>query len=299
MTSTCNFLKRGVLISNIGGIINSYGRNNTLKRSEIGWKHAKRLYTSSAEYENRQRRVELAAAYRAAEKCALHEGVDNHITVIAPARNGSGKQLMLVVPQDIYWSEITPSCLIGLDDNNEVVEGVENGTPLEAAVCIHRGVRKRNNHAAICHLHPPYSTALASLKDPELLMVHQTSARYVDRVAYDLEYGGVGHGDEGDRIAKVMGSAEVMVMGNHGVIFVGPSVATAFDRAYYFERVAMFQVLAMQTGRAIREIPDDIVLKTRAEYDINEDFWSKRHMFAYIKLFAKYCDEFKNYDARY
>jgi len=232
------------LIANVLKSTGKFGGSFVSRARKGADKHCKlltkRAYTSSVEHENQQRRVELATAYRAAEKCGLNEAIDNHITVMAPARSGSGKQVMLVVPEDIYWSQVTPSCLIGLDDDNEVVEG--SGSPMEAAQCIHRGVRKYNNHPAICHLHSPYATALACLEDCELRMIHQTSPRYVDRIAYDTEYGGLGHGDEGGRIGKVMGNSEVMVMGNHGSIFVGPSVAVAFDRAYFFERCAMFQV---------------------------------------------------------
>ena len=67
-------------------------------------------------------------------------------------------QVMLLVPEGLYWSQVTPSCLIGLDDNGHVVEGT--GSPEETAMCIHRGVRMKNKHKAVLHLHSPYATAL-------------------------------------------------------------------------------------------------------------------------------------------
>ena len=42
--------------------------------------------------------------------------------------------------------------------------------------------------AACMHLHPPYATALVGLADPEIKPIDQNTARYYNRVAYDLGY---------------------------------------------------------------------------------------------------------------
>jgi len=51
-------------------------------------------------------------------------------------------------------------------------------------------------------------------------------------------------------------------MGNHGVMVAGPSVALAFDDLYYLERAAQNQVLAMQTGRELAEVPTQVAQAT-------------------------------------
>ena len=61
---------------------------------------------SSASRENRQRRVELAATYRAMEHYNLHEGACNHITALAPAADNSGREVMLLVPEGCHWSQV-------------------------------------------------------------------------------------------------------------------------------------------------------------------------------------------------
>ena len=58
-----------------------------------------------ARKENWRRRVDLAAAYRGFEKYSLHEGVCNHLTVMAPAADGSGG-VMLIIPFGLHWSEV-------------------------------------------------------------------------------------------------------------------------------------------------------------------------------------------------
>ena len=44
-------------------------------------------------------------------------------------------------------------------------------------------------------------------------------------------------------------------MANHGVATVGASVAEAYDRLYYIERVAQVQLYAMWTGQPLSTCP--------------------------------------------
>ena len=105
--------------------------------------------------ENWRLRRHLALAYRLLDRLELNEGACNHLTAIAPAQNGSGK-VMLVVPgvlQDgsaLHWSQVTASSLIGIDDNQNVVEkGSLGGNPEESAACIHLGFRRIQPHAKV------------------------------------------------------------------------------------------------------------------------------------------------------
>jgi ribulose-5-phosphate 4-epimerase/fuculose-1-phosphate aldolase len=67
-----------------------------------------------------------------------------------------------------------------------------------------------------------------------------------------------------------------MIMGNHGVLVLGNSVADAFNRLYYFERAAETYVRALQTGRRLRVLSDEIAEKTARELDDYPD-QAKRH----------------------
>jgi ribulose-5-phosphate 4-epimerase/fuculose-1-phosphate aldolase len=47
-------------------------------------------------------------------------------------------------------------------------------------------------------------------------------------VAFDLDYGGMANSDaEGDRLARLMGNKQIMMMGNHGILVCAASVAEA------------------------------------------------------------------------
>ena len=51
-------------------------------------------------------------------------------------------------------------------------------------------------------------------------------------------------------------------MANHGALTVGRTIAEAYDRLYYLERVAQVQLYAMWTGQPLRHLPEPIIEKT-------------------------------------
>jgi ribulose-5-phosphate 4-epimerase/fuculose-1-phosphate aldolase len=89
-----------------------------------------------------------------------------------------------------------------------------------------------------------------------LKLAHHNNLMLNDRIVYDTEgYEPVHDNEEGDRIARLLGDKSIMLMGNHGVSVVGPTVADAFDELFIAERTAMYQMTAMSTGLPIRELP--------------------------------------------
>jgi ribulose-5-phosphate 4-epimerase/fuculose-1-phosphate aldolase len=62
-----------------------------------------------------------------------------------------------------------------------------------------------------------------------------------------------------------------MIMGNHGVLVIGETVAETFNRLYYFERAAETYVRALQTGQPLRVLSDEIAEKTAQEWEAYPD----------------------------
>jgi ribulose-5-phosphate 4-epimerase/fuculose-1-phosphate aldolase len=119
------------------------------------------------------------------------------------------------------------------------------------------------------HAHPIWSTVLASLKDSRLLPVDQNTATFFDRYVIDDGFGGLVTGDEGERCASLMSDTKkkIMIMGNHGILVVGDTVAETFNRLYYFERAAETYIRALQTGQRLRVMSDDLAEKTAGEME--------------------------------
>ena len=72
---------------------------------------------------------------------------------------------------------------------------------------------------------------------------------------------------EGDRIAKVLGDYNCMMMGNHGVTVIGNSIAEAFEDLYYLERACRNLVLAYQTGQPLNIMSDIVAERTAQGWD--------------------------------
>ena len=58
---------------------------------------------------------------------------------------------------------------------------------------------------------------------------------------------------------------------NHGILIFGQNVAETFNRLYYFERAAKVYVNALQSGKKLSILDDEIAEKTAQELD-NEEY---------------------------
>ena len=144
------------------------------------------------------------------------------------------------------------------------------GAPDPAAWGLHGALHRRCPQARCAmHAHPIWTTVLASLADSRLLPIDQNTATFFDRYVIDEAFGGIVTGDEGARCTALMADPRktVMIMGNHGVLVVGRTVAETFNRLYYFERAAETYVKALQTGRKLRIMSDEIAERTAREIE--------------------------------
>ena len=123
------------------------------------------------------------------------------------------------------------------------------------------------------HVHSIHATVLATLKDSRLPPIDQNCATFFNRYVIDENYGGLAFEDEGERCAQLFTDPKkkVMIMGNHGVMIIGDSVAETFNRLYYFERAAETYIRALQTGQPLRVLSDEVAEKTAQELESYPD----------------------------
>ena len=119
------------------------------------------------------------------------------------------------------------------------------------------------------HVHSIHATVLACLADSTLPPIDQNTATFYNRIVVDDQFGGLAFEEEGMRCAQLFTDpkVKVKVMGNHGVMIIGDSVADTFNRLYYFERAAETYIRALQTGKELRVLSDAIAEKTAQELD--------------------------------
>jgi ribulose-5-phosphate 4-epimerase/fuculose-1-phosphate aldolase len=205
--------------------------------------------------DHRKSRIELAAAFRLTAREGMHEGVANHFSL---AVNDDGTRF-LINPKK-HFGLMRASDLWVIDANDpDSAQGTDAPDP--TAWGLHASLHRHVPHARCAmHVHSTYATVLASLADSRLPAIDQNSAMFYNRQVIDENYGGLALEEEGVRCARLFQdpSVRTMIMGNHGVLFIGETVAETFMRMYYFERAARNYIIALSTGRPLRELPHDV-----------------------------------------
>jgi ribulose-5-phosphate 4-epimerase/fuculose-1-phosphate aldolase len=207
----------------------------------------------------RDMRVDLAAAFRLAVEFDWHESVGNHFS----ASISSDGKTFLMNPKWKHFATIRASDLLLLNvDDNETM--TRPNAPDASAWCIHGAIHGAMPSAKVLlHCHPPYATALASLKDPTMKPIDQNTARFFGLVGADLGFGGLADEvEEGARLVSAFGNHPILLMGNHGVTVTAGSVAEAFEHLYFFERAAKTLMLAYASGQPLNVMSDEIAEKT-------------------------------------
>ena len=221
-----------------------------------------------------QERIDLAAAFQSAAQMGFNEGVANHFSL---AVNADGTEF-LINPNQRHFSLIRASDILHLDANDPATMDRPDA-PDPTAWGLHGSVHRHCRHArCVMHVHSVFATVLACLEDSRLPPIDQNTATFYQRYVIDESFGGLAFESEGERCATLLGDpkVKVMIMGNHGLLVLGDSVADTFNRLYYFERSAETYIRALQTGMPLRIIPHEIAEKTAVELENYPD-QSQRH----------------------
>jgi ribulose-5-phosphate 4-epimerase/fuculose-1-phosphate aldolase len=215
-------------------------------------------------------RADLAVAFRWTARLGLHEAVANHFSM---AVNPEGTRF-LINPNGRHFSRITASSLIEIDANDPDTLSQPNA-PDPTAWGLHGAIHRACPHAAcVMHVHSIHATVLASLADSRLPAIDQNTAMFHNRQVVDEHFGGMAFTEEGERCSRLLADPKIttMIMGNHGVLVIGATVAETFNRLYYFERAAETYIRALQTGRPLRHLPEEVAEKTAREWEAYPGF---------------------------
>ncbi len=209
-------------------------------------------------------RTDLAAAFRWFARLGMAESVANHFSVAVSPDNTR----FLVNPCHRHFSRIRASELLLLNANDPKTLQ-QPDAPDPTAWYLHAGIHASVPHArCIMHLHCKYATALGCLQDSTLYPIDINAARFFGRVATDTRFEGMAlSSDEAARQAQLLVAGKsVLLMANHGVMVVAPTVADAFDELYYFERAAEMLLTGYSTGKPLRILSDSVAELTRRQW---------------------------------
>ena len=217
---------------------------------------------SEAEWKTR---VELAACYRLVSLYGMTDMIANHISAMVPDEPNH----FLINPYGMLYDEITASSLIKIDINGNIIDRPNDDYGINrTGFVIHSAIHSiRSDAFCIIHTHSRAGMALSTFKCG-LLPLTQTATRFA-KVAYHHFEGISVDMSEQKSLQRDLGDAEVMVLHNHGLLALGPSIAEAFNNIYRLEVACKVQVDAMACNTELIIPSADVVAKANSQWNSN------------------------------
>lgn len=188
---------------------------------------------------------------------ALHNNgwVANHDGNVTAAL-GEGRYL--ATPTAISKAETQVSMLIVVNGEGVVLEGSRGSF---SEIKLHMAAYHcRGDVRAVLHAHPPISTAFAvagrSLGEPFLAEPIVSLGAEIPLVPFGLP----GEPALDASIASALSRADAVMLGNHGMLTVGPDLATCLLRMELVEHMCKIAMAADKLG-GIKPLPSSVVQK--------------------------------------
>ena len=206
-------------------------------------KQSVREQVSQEEWETR---VNLAACYRLMHEFGMTEMIANHISARVP---GTENQF-LINPYGMLYEEMTASSMIKIDIDGTIIFNATEYGINQAGYVIHSAVHAaRHDVDCVIHTHTLAGMAVSAMKTG-LLPLAQSAMRFGDIAYHDYE-GPALNLDERERLVADLGNREAMILRNHGLLTVGPSIPESFNNMFRLERACQLQVTTLSCNTEI------------------------------------------------
>lgn len=201
-----------------------------------------------------QLRCDLAACYRLVALYGWTDLVFTHISAKLPG----GEHRFLINPYGLMFDEITASSLIVVDQAGNKLSESEFQVN-RAGFVIHSAIHAaRDDAGCVLHTHTRAGVGVSAQKGG-VLPISQQSTAVLASLAYH-DYEGVAiRDDEKPRLQADLGSANYLMLRNHGLLTVGASVADAFLQMYFFETTCQIQLAAQSGGAELVRVEPHIL----------------------------------------
>lgn len=183
-----------------------------------------------------------ALAYRLIGSLGWGEQGDGHISARDPERDDAFWLLRYGVP----FREATVRDLVLVGPEGTVIDANGNEPEINiTAYNIHWPIHEaRPDVVCAVHTHTPYGTPWSANARAFSQIVQEATAFHGCHSVYDGEDVNVSSTDGGKRIAAALGDGRGVILRNHGLLTVGPSVDEAVGWFIMMERVAEVHVKA-------------------------------------------------------
>lgn len=159
--------------------------------------------------------------------------------------------VIVIKPSGMLYSEMKPEDMVIVNMDGKIVEG-DHGPSSDTSS--HLGIYKgRSDVRSVVHTHSTYATAFAAIGEP----IPCCLTAIADEFGGPVPCGGyapIGGDAIGKEVLAKIGHSPAILMQQHGVFALGPSIKKALQAAIMVEDVAKTVAIAKQLG-TIMELP--------------------------------------------
>ncbi|MBN1447145.1 MAG: class II aldolase/adducin family protein [Bacteroidetes bacterium] len=196
-------------------------------------------------------RAEIADCCRAMLRAGLTTGSGGNISARIP-----GEEHLCISPTGILYERMQAADVPVVDMSGRTVDGVmlpSSEAPMHLAV-----YAQRSDVRAIVHTHSPYAATFACLRE-EIPAVHYLIGFAGTHVPV-AQYATYGTPELAEHAVRALGTEfQAILLANHGLLAVGPTIERAYAVAEEIELVARIHYQARTIGQPV--ILDDAEMK--------------------------------------
>jgi len=209
---------------------------------------------SKVSAEEWQTRVDLAACYRLVAHFGWDDLIFTHISARVP---GDGHHV-LINPYGMTFDEVTASSLVKIDlEGRKVLPSPYEINP--AGFTIHSAIHSaRDDAKCVLHTHSLNGVAVSATKGG-VLPVSQQSIFVLASLGYH-DYEGVALLEgEKPRLVRDLNDKSFLMLRNHGLLTVAPTIPDAFLAMYIFESACTIQLRAQAASPELIPVDPKII----------------------------------------
>lgn len=189
-------------------------------------------------------------------ECLLELPKNHLVTMSSGTVSGRDRETNLIVikPSGVRYEKLTPADLVVMDLEGKIIQGhLRPSSDTNTHLYLYR---HRPDVLGIVHTHSPYANIFAALGKP-IPPCLSASAMLGGEIPIG-GYAAVGGEEIGAEILRKIGKCTAIIMQNHGVYTIGPTVWKATAAAAEVEEIAMVAHFAMLHGQPILLTPEQV-----------------------------------------
>lgn len=180
-----------------------------------------------------------------------------NLSAITPERDR-----IVIKPSGMLYSDMRPDDMVVVSMQGVILEG-RHGPSSDTAshLAVYRG---RAEVGSVVHTHSRYATAFAALGRPIPCVLTAIADEFGGPVPCG-GYAEIGGEAIGAEILRVIGRSPAVLLKQHGVFTIGPTIRKALQAAVMVEDVARTVHAALQLGEP-EDLPDEAVAANHERY---------------------------------